>query len=130
MEESTVLSRSYQEEFIDSETGDRAYDLVMIHQKNGYVIVSITALEEDSKISITNFYERIATQIYFKYLEEIKINNIIWVERIIHQISEETFFEVDLVWDEKSKFFHSPQWHPCDPKIIESIKTLCEECVD
>lgn len=68
----------------------------MIYQKNGYVIVSITTLEEDAKISITNFYERIATQIYFKYLEEIKINNIIWVERIIHQITKETFFEVDL----------------------------------
>ena len=91
MEESTVLSRSYQEEFIDSETGDRAYDLVMIHQKNGYVIVSITALEEDSKISIANFYERIATQIYLKYLEEIKINNIIWVERIVHQMKNNCF---------------------------------------
>ena len=124
-----MLSKPYQEEFICSETGDRTYDLIMIHKTNGYVIVVITALEEDAGISITNLYERIATQVYFKHLQEIKANNIIWIERIIHQKSEEAFFQVDLIWDEKSKCFHSPQWNPCEPEIIFSIKRHCREYI-
>jgi len=123
-----VLSKLYQEEFIYSETGDRAYDLIMIHKANGYVIVVITALEE-AGISITSLYERIATQVYFKHLQEIEANNIIWIERIINQTSEEAFFQVALIWDEKSKFFHSPQWQPCDEEIIFSIKRHCGEYV-
>lgn len=124
-----MLSKPYQEEFIDSETGNKSYDLIMIHQTNGYVIVVITALEENFGISMTTLYERIATQIYFKHLQAIETKNIIWIEKIIHQTSEEAFFEVDLIWDEKSKFLHSPQWQPCDEEIIFSIKKHCGEYV-
>lgn len=121
-----MLSKPYQEEFIYNETGGRVYDLIMLPETNGNVIVVITALEEDTGVSIMSLYERIATQIYFKHLKEIEINNIIWIEKIIHQTREEAFFEVDLILDEKSKFFHSPQWQPCDPQMILYIKTLCE----
>lgn len=124
-----MLSKSHQEEFIDGETCDKAYDLIIIHQTSGYVIVIITALEEDTAVSITSLYERIATQIYAKHLQEIEANNIVWIERIIHQTSEEAFFKVDLLFDDKSNFFHSPQWRPCNPEIIFSIKKHCGEYV-
>jgi hypothetical protein len=125
MEEKIVLSKPYQEEFIYSETGDKAYDLIMINKTNGYVIVVITALEEDAGISIANLYQKTATQVYSKHLQKIEINNIVWIERIIHQTKEEAFFEIDLIWDEKSKLFHSPQWKACDEEIIFSIKRHC-----
>lgn len=98
----------------------------MIHQTSGYVIVVITALEENFGISI---YERVATQVYSKYFQEIEAKNIVWIERIIHQTSEEAFFQVDLSWDEDLQYFHSPQWRPCNPEIIFSIKKHCEEYV-
>lgn len=124
-----MLSKLQKEEFIDSGTGDKAYDLIMIHQTSSYVIVVITALEENFGISITNLYERVATQVYSKYLQEIEAKNIVWIERIIHQTSEEAFFQVDLSWDEDLQYFHSPQWQPCNPEIIFSIKKHCEEYV-
>ena len=124
-----MLSKPYPEEFIYSETGDKAYDLIMIHKTNGYVIVVITALEEDAGISIANIYQNIATQVYYKHLQKIEINNIVWIERIIHQISEEAFFQVDLIWDEQSKIFHLPQWKACDEEIIFSIKRHCAKYV-
>ncbi len=98
----------------------------MIHQTSGYVIVVITALEENFGISI---YERVATQVYDMYFQEkeIAINKIIWIEQIIQKEGEKAFFEVNLSWDETLQFFHSPQWGPCDEKTISVIRTFCSK---
>jgi hypothetical protein len=72
-----------------------------------------------------HLYDRIATQVYSQNLKEIEINDIIWIERIINQTTEEEFFQVDLSWDEDLQYFHSPQCQPCDPEIIFSIKKHC-----
>lgn len=122
-----MLSKPYQEESIYNGTSHIIYDLMIIHKTNGYIVVVITALKEYIGISVTHLYERIATQGYSENLQEIEINSIIWIEKIIHQATEEEFFEVDLVWDEKEKFFHSPQWNPCDPEIVISIERHCAE---
>lgn len=102
------------------------YELAILPEISGEIIVVITGLEENTD-PITNCYERITTQVYLKHLKTIEINKIIWIERSIDQTSEEEFFKVDLIWDEKSKFFHSPQWKPCDPAIIFFIKRHCAE---
>jgi hypothetical protein len=64
MEESIVLSKPTQNKFIYNAIDDinTAYELIVLPEIKGNVIVVITALEENSDISITNFYERIATQ--------------------------------------------------------------------
>ncbi len=124
-----MLLKPYQDKFIYNEIGDinTAYELIVLPKIKGNVIVVITALEENSDISITNFYERIATQVYDEYLQDTNINNIIWIEQIIHQTSEEAFFQVDLIWHEDLRFFYSPQWNPCDEEIIAFIKTFCSK---
>ena len=129
IEESIVLSKPYQDKFIYNAVDDinTAYELIVLPEIKGNVIVVITALEKNSDISITNFYEQIATQVYEQYLQDTNANNIIWIEQIIHQTSEEAFFQVKLILDEKSKFFHSPQWNPCDEEIIAFIKTFCSD---
>ena len=121
-----MLSKSYQDKFIYNTIDDinTAYELIVLPEIKGNVIVVITALEENSDISITNFYERIATQVCDEYLQDTNINNIIWIEQIIHQKRKKAFFQVDLSWDENLKFFHSPQWEPCNEKIIAFIKTF------
>lgn len=124
-----MLSKPYQNKFIYNEIGDidTDYELIILPEINGNVIVVITALEGNSDISIANFYERIATQVYEEYLQDTNVNNIIWIEQIIHQTSEKAFFQVKLIWDEKSKIFHSPQWSSCDEEIIAFIKTFCSD---
>ena len=126
-----MLSKPYQDEFFynDLNNSESVYDLTILPEINGDVIVVITALEENERISITNCYEGIATQIYFKHLKKTEINKIVWIEKIIHQTSGEAFFRVDLIWDEQSKIFHSLGWKPCDEEIIRSIKRHCEEYV-
>jgi hypothetical protein len=47
-----------------------AYELIVLPKIKGNVIVVIT-LEKNSDISITNCYERIATQVYNEHLQEI-----------------------------------------------------------
>ncbi|HXH55235.1 MAG TPA: hypothetical protein VNK03_05790 [Gammaproteobacteria bacterium] len=125
-----MLSKPYQEEVTHNDTSKIVYDLMIIHKTNGYVIVVITALREYMGISIIHLYDRIATQVYSANLKEIEINDIIWIERITPETSEEEFFKVDLSWDGKSKFFHSPQWEPCDEEIIFSIKRHSEKYAD
>ena len=124
-----MLSKPYKNKFIYNEISDidTDYELIILPEINGNVIVVITALEENSDVSITTFYEHIATQVYEEYLQDTNVNNIIWIEQIIHQTSEEAFFQVKLIWDEKSKLFHSPQWNPCDEEIISLIKKFCSE---
>jgi len=124
-----VQSKPYQEEFIYNGVGDidTNYELIVLPEINGEIIVVITALGENSDISIANFYEKIATQVYYEHLQEIEINKIIWVEQIIQQETKKSFFQVDLSWDESLQFFHSPQWNPCDEEIIRIIKTFCSK---
>jgi hypothetical protein len=124
-----VLSKPYQDNFIYNSIDDinTAYELIVLPEINGNVIVVITALKENSDVSITNFYEQIATEVYDDHLQEIKTSNIIWIEQIIHQKRESKFFQVDLIWHEDLRFFYSPQWNPCDEKIIAFIKTFCSE---
>ncbi len=131
-----MLETPYQDTFTYKGIGDvgSVYGLTVLTETSGDVIVIITELEENTGISITSCYERIATQIYHQHLSEIPINNIIWVERIIHQNNEpennEAFFQVDLIWNEESKCYNSPQWQPCDQKILKNKKMLHSECVD
>jgi hypothetical protein len=124
-----LLSKSYQDKFIYNAIDDinTAYELIVLPEIKGNVIVVITALEKDSDISITNFYERVATQVYDEHLQETRINNIIWIEQIIHQEIKKAFFQVDLIWHEDLRSFCSPQWNPCDEKIIAVIKTFCSK---
>ena len=124
-----MLSKPYQDNFIYNAIDDinTAYELIVLPEIKGNVIVVITALEENSDISITNFYEHIATQVYDEHLQEIETNNIIWIEQIIHQKREKAFFQVDLIWHKDLRFFYSPQWNPCDEEIISFIKTFCSE---
>jgi hypothetical protein len=124
-----VLSKPYQDNFIYNSIDDinTAYELIVLPEVNGNVIVVITALKENSDVSITNFYEHIATEVYDDHLQEIKTSNIIWIEQIIHQKRKSKFFQVDLIWHEDLRFFYSPQWNPCDEKIIAFIKTFCSE---
>ena len=124
-----MLSKPHQEEFIYNRVGDidTNYELIVLPEINGEIIVVITALGENSDISIASFYEKIATQVYYEHLQEIEINKIIWVEQIIQQETKKSFFQVDLSWDESLQFFHSPQWNPCDEEIIRIIKTFCSK---
>ncbi len=124
-----MLSKPYQDNFIYNSIDDinTAYELIVLPEVNGNVIVVITALKENSDVSITNFYEHIATEVYDDHLQEIKTSNIIWIEQIIHQKRKSKFFQVDLIWHEDLRFFYSPQWNPCDEKIIAFIKTFCSE---
>ena len=125
-----MLLKPYRDDFVYKSINnvDSVYNLTILPETDDEVIVVITA-EENTSLLIKSCYERMATQIYYQRLQDLKVNKIIWIEKIIHKTSQETFFEVDLLWDKKSKFFHSPQWKPCDQKIIASIKTLCEEHV-
>lgn len=102
------------------------YELIILPEIKEKIIVVITALEENSDISITNFYEHIATKVYDQHLQEANVNKIIWIEQIIHQ-KKEAFFRVDLIWHEDLRFFYSPQWNPCDEEIISFIKTFCSK---
>lgn len=124
-----MLSKSYQDRFIYNAIDDinTAYELIVLPEIKGNVIVVITALKENSDISITNFYERIATQVYDEHLQEKKINNIIWIEQIIYQKRKKAFFQVNLIWHEDLRSFCSPQWNPCDGEIISVIKTFCSQ---
>lgn len=124
-----MQSKPHQEEFIYNGVGDidTNYELIVLPEINGEIIVVITALGENSDVSIANFYEKIATQVYYEHLQEIEINKIIWVEQIIQQETKKSFFQVDLSWDESLQFFHSPQWNPCDEEIIRIIKTFCSK---
>jgi hypothetical protein len=124
-----VLSKPYLDKFIYNSIDDinTAYELIVLPEVNGNVIVVITAPKENSDISITNFYEHIATEFYDDHLQETKTNDIIWIEQIIHQKRKSKFFQVDLIWHEDLRFFYSPQWNPCDEKIIAFIKTFCSE---
>jgi hypothetical protein len=82
-----VLSKPYLDKFIYNSIDDinTAYELIVLPEVNGNVIVVITAPKENSDISITNFYEHIATEVYDDHLQETKTNDIIWIEQIIHQ---------------------------------------------
>ncbi len=124
-----MLSKPYLDKFIYNSIDDinTAYELIVLPEVNGNVIVVITAPKENSDISITNFYEHIATEVYDDHLQETKTNDIIWIEQIIHQKRKSKFFQVDLIWHEDLRFFYSPQWNPCDEKIIAFIKTFCSE---
>ena len=124
-----MQSKPHQEEFIYNGVGDidTNYELIVLPEINGETIVVITALGENSDISIASFYEKIATQVNYEHLQEIEINKIIWVEQIIQQETKKSFFQVDLSWDESLQFFHSPQWNPCDEEIIRIIKTFCSK---
>lgn len=126
-----MLLEPYQEECIYNGIGDidTNYELIVLPEINGEVIVVITALGENSDISITNCYEKIATQIYNAHLKEqgIAINKIIWIEQIIQTEGKKAFFQVNLSWDESLQFFHSPKWEICNEEIIEFIKTFCSK---
>ena len=124
-----MQSKPHQEEFIYNGVGDidTNYELIVLPEINGETIVVITALGENSDISIASFYEKIATQVYYEHLQEIEINKIIWVEQIIQKKKKKSFFQVDLSWDESLQFFQSPQWSPCDEEIIGIIKTFCSK---
>ena len=124
-----MISKPYQDKFIHDAIDDinTAYELIVFPKIKGNIIVVITALEKNSDTSITNCYERIATQVYDEHLQEINVNNIIWIEQIINQERKKAFFQVDLIWHEDLRFFCSPQWNPCDEEIIYFIKTFCSE---
>lgn len=128
-EEENMLLKPQQEEFIYNGIGniDTNYELIVLPEINGKVIVVITTLGKNSDVSIANYYEKIATQAYYAHLEEIEINKIIWVEQIIQKEDKKAFFRVNLSWDKSLKFFHSPQWSSCDEKIIGVIKTFCSK---
>ena len=68
-----MQSKPHQEEFIYNGVGDidTNYELIVLPEINGEIIVVITALGENSDISIANFYEKIATQVYYENLQEI-----------------------------------------------------------
>ncbi len=131
-----MLTMPYQDTFIYKGIGDidSVYELTILTETSGDVIVIITALEENSGISIMNCYERIATEIYYQHLSEIKVNNIIWIERVLYPNNDpenqEAFFQVDLTWDEQLQCFNSPQWQPCNQEILSSIETLHAEYMD
>lgn len=122
--------RPYRDKFIYNDTNNlkSIYDLEILPQIKGDAVVIITALKEGAGASITNPYEKIATQIYYQRLRNLNANKVIWIQKSLHKKNdnEEAFFEVDLTWDQKAKFFHSPRLEACDPKVIASIKTFCE----
>jgi hypothetical protein len=124
-----MLSEPHQEECIYNEMGDidTNYELIVLPEINGEFIVVITALGEKADISIANCYEKIATEVYYAYLQEIEISKIIWVEQIIQKEDKKAFFQVNLSWNESLQFFHSPKWEPCKEEIIEFIKTFCSK---
>ena len=125
-----MLSKPYRGDFVytDSNTLKSVYDLIILPETDGRIIVILTLLVGGYSHSIAD-YDRIATQVYYQHLQKTEINKIIWIKKVIQKTTEEEFFEVDLIWEEEAKFFHSPEWEPCDPQIIESIKTVCEEYV-
>ena len=124
-----MLSKPYQDNFIHNAIDDinTAYELIILPEIKGNIIVVITVLEKNADVSMANFYERIATQVYEEYFQKINVNNIIWIEQIIYQKRKKEFFQVDLSWDEGLQFFHSPQWDLCNERIIAFIKTFCSQ---
>lgn len=73
-------------------------------------IVVLTELEENQGTSVTNMVEKIATQIYLRFLD-VPYWNITWIEHYpeIKFRKKETFDKVTLEWDGK-KSNHPEEW--------------------
>lgn len=105
-----MVGELYQEEFFYKSSGehDYAYDLIMLPEIEGKIVVVITAKSEKASLSIAGFYPNLAKQVYFKHLQKLKATQIIWLEKILQRTSEAAFFKVDLKWDEQLDSFYCP----------------------
>lgn len=105
-----MIAEFVREAFIYKGNGEdgNIYDLVILPEIARKVMVAITARGEKAGLLIASFYPEIAKQIYFKHLQKLEAERIIWVERIIYSISEAVFFEVALSWDEATQAFILP----------------------
>jgi len=82
---------------------------------DGKVAVILTELEDNSGTSVTNFYEYLATEVYWKYLAPRPVESIIWIEHY----PENPRIEREAVWDRvflrwDGRRFSNPQWRPLD----------------
>jgi len=91
-------------------------DLEILKGKKATVIV--TEIADNPGTSVTNAFESIATQVYQQFLYEYSIHDITWIEHYNQDSYEpagddpETFDQVSLSWNPKTRKFHTPQWRP------------------
>ena len=80
--------------------------------------VIVTEIADNSGTSITNAFESIATHVYQQFLDDYPVHNITWIEHYNQDSYEpagddpETFDQVFLSWNPKTRQFHNPQWQP------------------
>jgi hypothetical protein len=75
------------------------------------VRVTLTELLDNEGTSITNIIEHLATMVYHQFLYGIEVTRIQWIEHYPaceEFDSEETFDEVEMLWDDER--FSSPKW--------------------
>jgi hypothetical protein len=88
--------------------------LQILPKFEGKFVVILAELADNPGISIINYFEKIVTQVYHKFLSKISTNNITWVEHYnqnsYHNMddNEETFDQVILSWDHEKKQFCNP----------------------
>ena len=81
----------------------------IIEDRNGQVTVIFTELLCNQGTSITNMIEKLATEIYYKYLSHKPVNDIRWLEHYPKDFfGGETYDEVSLEWDGEK--FIRPKW--------------------
>ena len=92
-------------------------------------VVILTELAENEGTSITNCYEKIATELYKGRLSHYLPTEIQWVEHYnknsynTNDKLEETFDLVSLQWDEQKRCYLSPAWTRCqDQTMIKQFK--------
>ena len=79
------------------------------------VVVILAEIADNPGTPITNAFEKVATQVYHKFLSEISISDIIWIEHYnknsYHNkdYNEETFDQVILSWNDRTQQFCNPR---------------------
>jgi hypothetical protein len=94
------------------------YGLKIFKNKDDVKVI-LSELAINAGPSITNAFEKIATQIYRRFLAESPINTITWIEHYNKESYSnsgaypDSLDEVTLVWNPKTRRFRNPQWRPC-----------------
>jgi len=118
----------------DLPSPDGSCRLDILPQIDGKTIVLLTEVAHNNASSITNAIEEIARQIYEEFLWKTNTEDIIWVEHYdggsYHNMPDytETFDEVTLLWDKRTRRFYSPQWKRCTPGFVMSIQHQLKPC--
>lgn len=76
-------------------------------------IVVLTELKDNPGTSVTNAFERLATEIYSRYLHPLGIErgDVTWLEHVERKCGfRETWDEVSLTYEEESGVFSTPKW--------------------